>query len=172
MVKRIKVINKKNYGMVIYNLLIIISLLININCNKDPIQADLLDYINKDLKELAELESAAVDAYGGSTGDNYTSDEELYQTLNTTVIPKYKEFNSRLEKVSIATSEVKDVHEKYISASNKQYQAFLKLQIAIEKQDKNLVLESNALLDSARKDLRDWKFELNELCKSHDVTFN
>jgi hypothetical protein len=68
------------------------------------------------------------------------SDEELYQTLNTTVIPKYKEFNSRLEKVSIATSEVKDVHEKYISASNKQYQAFLKLQIAIEKQDKNLVL--------------------------------
>ncbi len=172
MVKRIKVLNKKNYGMAIYNLLIIISLLININCNKDPIQADLLDYINKDLKELAELESAAVDAYGGSTGDNYTSDEELYQTLNTTVIPKYKEFNSRLEKVSIATSEVKDVHEKYISASNKQYQAFLKLQIAIEKQDKNLVLESNALLDSARKDLRDWKFELNELCKSHDVTFN
>jgi hypothetical protein len=57
--------------MAIYNLLIIISLLININCNKDPIQADLLDYINKDLKELAELESAAVDAYGGSTGDNY-----------------------------------------------------------------------------------------------------
>lgn len=140
------------------------------NCSKDPVQTDLLDYINKDLKELADLESAAVDAYGGVTGDNYTSDQDLYQTLETTVIPKYKEFNARLESVSVATSEVKEVHEKYISGSNKQYQAFLKLQVAIEKQDKNLVLEANSLLDAARKDLRDWKFELTELCSKHSVT--
>jgi Tfp pilus assembly protein PilP len=40
----------------------------------DPVQDDLLKYVNEDLKELAVLEEDAIAEYDSVTGDNYVDD--------------------------------------------------------------------------------------------------
>jgi Tfp pilus assembly protein PilP len=56
-------------------------------CSSDPVQDDLHNYVNKEMKEAAKLESTAVLAYEGVSGTNYRDDQTMYDVLNRDVIP-------------------------------------------------------------------------------------
>src|SRR5512133_2659081 len=93
-------------------------------CSKDPIQTDLINYINVEMPKVAPLESSAMDSYTGVVAENYKTDQILYDTLTVKVIPVYKEFAQKLEEIKPATKEVRELHEKWVAAANKQLVAF------------------------------------------------
>ncbi|NHC40247.1 hypothetical protein G6549_09705 [Bacillus sp. MM2020_1] len=149
--------------------LIIPLILMLSGCSGDPVQDDLLNYVNKEMKEVGKSESTAVSAYEGVSGTNYQDDQTMYDTLMKDVIPNYSEFVKELESVKIETDEVREIHEIYIEGANIQFNAFAKIKQALENQDADLIQEANDMLSDARTHIRDYQTKLNKLAKEHDV---
>lgn len=138
-------------------------------CFSDPVQEDLLVYLNEDLSEISHLENEAVTAYESVTGSNYTDDYTLYDTLLLDVIPAYQEFQDKLESISVKTDELREIHETYIEAVNLQSNAFLKIVTALEEYDSGKIEEANEMLSEARKLIREYNHEIEKLAKEHNV---
>jgi hypothetical protein len=134
-----------------------------------PVQDDILNYINEEMKTAQTLEEKAVSAYEGVAGVNYTDDQTMYDALVNEVIPNYKDLISELETVSIESDELKEVHEIYLSGAKLQLSAFETIMEALEKQDASLVEEANQLLEEGRLKIEDYNDNLDELAKEHNV---
>jgi len=141
-------------------------------CFSDPVQDDLLNYVNKEMKQAGKLEAAAVSAYEGVSGANYKDDQTMYDALTKEVIPNYNEFIKELDSVKIETDELQEIHEIYIEGADIQYKAFVIIKQALEEQDPALVQEANDMLADAREHIRNYKSKLNKLAKDHDVKIN
>lgn len=139
-------------------------------CEPDPVQQDLLTYVNDGITQISALESEAIEAYASVSGPNYDSDSVMYAVIQTTVIPKYEEFYSKLKAIQPSTAEVKKMHEEYITAAADQLEAFRLILEAIEKQDAAIIERANEDLDKARAMLNQWRKDLDEECKEHGVT--
>ncbi len=135
----------------------------------DPVQDDLITYINDDIPAVFELEAKAIGSYDRVTGVNYTDDFVLYDALNNEIIPTYNEFIKELEAIEMETDELRNIHEGYIKGANIQYNAFVKMVTALEEQDRQLIEEANSMLDQARKHMRDYQADIKKLAKEHDV---
>lgn len=138
-------------------------------CLNDPVQDDLITYINDDIPTVFELELKAVGTYDSVTGPNYTDDIVLYEALVNEIIPTYNEFVRELEAISIDTDEVREIHEGYIKGANLQYNAFVRMVTALEQQDRQLIEEANSMLDEARKLMRDYQVNIKNLAEEHNV---
>ncbi|WHY01185.1 hypothetical protein [Neobacillus sp. DY30] len=134
-----------------------------------PVQDDILNYVNEELKTAQTLEDKAVAAYEGVAGANYTDDQTMYDALVNEVIPNYTDLISELESVRIETDELKEIHEIYLSGAKLQFSAFEKIIEAIEKQDASIIEEANQLLEEGRLQIEDYNDKLDELAKEHNV---
>ena len=90
----------------------------------------------------------------------------MYDTMTSEVIPTYRKFVDELENIDVETDDLRKVHEGYIKAANTQYNAFIKIVSALEKQDRNLIAEANAMLDEARKGIRDYNAAIKSWLKN------
>ena len=134
-----------------------------------PVQDDILNYINEDLKSAQKLEEKAISAYEGVSGANYTDDQTMYDALVNEVIPTYTELLNELESVSIETDELKEIHANYLSGAQKQFTAFEKIIEAIEKQDSVIIDEANKLLEEGRLQIEDYNDKLDALAEDNNV---
>ncbi|MDM5212506.1 hypothetical protein QUF94_13800 [Peribacillus sp. NJ4] len=143
-------------------------ILLLVGCG-NPMQEELLSYINEDLPPLAEKESEVIARYESVTGDNYTNDEVMYAALVDEVQPKYQSFITDLEAVEIEEKEIKTVHEDFIEAANLQHSAFLTVISAIEEQDREKIDEANQKLSKARKMMRQYQVDLKTLAEDNEI---
>jgi hypothetical protein len=154
---------KRVLAVVVFGFLLVLA-----GCG-GPVQDDILNYVNKELKNAQELEDKAVSAYEGVAGANYTDDPTMHDALVNEVIPTYTELIIELESVSIESEELKEIHEIYLSGANLQLNAFEKIKEAIEKQDSNMIEEANQLLEEGRLQIEDYNKKLDELAKENNV---
>lgn len=135
----------------------------------DPVQDDLLDYVNNDMTEIVKLDEEVSELYetARSSGSDYT----IYGILLDQVIPKSRELIEKAEAVEVETDELEKLHELYLDALNKQDQAFTLLLSAIEEQDFATVTQANEKLDDARKLMREYISKLEKLAEEHNVEF-
>lgn len=148
---------------------IILSLSL-ISCGSNEKQDALLKYLNEDLKTAEEYEDIVVTTYDSITGDNYTDDYTLYSELKNTILPNSLKLIDSVESIECSFDELRNVHELYLNAINKQHQAFTIILSALENQDYSQVAEANELLSQARKGVRDYMAELKTLCTDNDVS--
>ncbi|MED4534645.1 hypothetical protein [Metabacillus fastidiosus] len=135
----------------------------------DPVQEEIISYVNEDLPEIAKLEEEVIGKYDSVTGENYKDDEILYDALTNEIIPDYSQLIDKLEAIQLSDKELRDIHEDYIEAANQQYSAFTKMLAAIENQDYALIEEVNGILSQSRKDMRDYQYDLKEYAEKNDV---
>ncbi|WP_235849019.1 MULTISPECIES: hypothetical protein [Bacillaceae] len=147
----------------------VLALFLLAGCFSDPVQDDLEDYVNNQIMPLAEEEEEIVALYESVTGVNYTDDFILYDTIELDIIPKYQTFINDLEAIRPATSEVREVHETYIQASNVQYNAMVMILEAIEFQDQGMIIDANEKLDEARTLFRQFQYDLEDLLDEHNL---
>ena len=140
-------------------------------CGSNPVQDDLINYINEETAPLFETESEIIGAYESVTGDNYTDDNALYDVLENTIIPMYSDFIDDIEQITPETEEVRALHEEYIEASNLQYNAMLKILSALENQDYALISEANEMLSEGRSMMRQYTNDLESLAEENNVEF-
>lgn len=138
-------------------------------CGSNPVQDDVITYMNESLPSVAEQELEAIGLYESVSGPNYTDDETMYYTILDEVIPKYRDFIADLEKIEIKTEELAKVHEIYIEAVNIQNSGFLTILTAIEEQDSEKINEANEKLTEARKMIREYQTKLDALAEENDV---
>lgn len=137
--------------------------------NNTEVQDDILNYINVELPKLVELESTVIEGYESVTGDNYTDDETLYNALQNEIIPSSLDLIDAAEEIVPETEDVRVVHEIYLSAINKENSAFTTILSAIENQDYDKVSLANDKLTDARKELRDFNSNLDDLAEDNDI---
>jgi hypothetical protein len=149
-----------------------VVLLVLAGCS-NPIKDDLLAYINTELPKVAAYEADAIAAYESVSGNNYTDDYTMYDTLTETVIPSYRELVSGIEAITLRlkTKEVRGLNEKYIEAADSQMNGFIILMNALETQDGSLIVQFNERLDKGRRLTREWQIELQDLCNKNGVKF-
>ena len=150
------------------SLIIILSILF-LQFGTDPVQKDLLNYINVELPKVAPLETEAVNAYSSVAGANYTTDEAMYKKIKEEALPKYSKFTSKLKAIKPATPELQSVHAEYVKAAQDQEEAFKFILDAIKKQDAKEIQTANVDLNAASTLINNWKADLLELCKKHNV---
>ncbi|AUO07935.1 hypothetical protein NS115_22640 [Paenibacillus jamilae] len=141
-------------------------------CSTDPVKKDLITYVNDGMLPLAQDEKAVTEKYESVTGDNFTDDEILYNTLRDDIIPEYTKYLDKVEAVKTETPEVRAVHETYIKAVSTQKEALITMVDALEKGDLNLINEGNTKLSEGKKLFRDFGEQVNTLAKEHDVKIN
>lgn len=147
-------------------------LFVLLQCSPDPVQQDLLNYINVEMPKVATLESEAIEAYSGISGENYENDSIMYFTIAETVIPKYEEFYSILKDIKPATEKVANLHRVYVQAAAGQLKAFKAILDAIEKEDATIITQANEDLAEGRALLKVWRVDLDSACAKHNVVFN
>jgi hypothetical protein len=130
-----------------------------------------MTYVNKDLLEIADLEIEAISSYSSVSGENYTDDWIMYDTMDTVILPAYEEFITKLESIRPKTKEVRDIHELYIEGTNAQLQGFKLILVALELQSHDKIFEANQLLDEGRAKLRQFQNELEDLMEEYDVEY-
>ncbi len=150
------------------SLILIVSILF-LNFGTDPVQKDLLNYINVELPKVATLESEAVNAYSSVSGANYTTDAAMYKKIKEEALPKYSKFTSKLKAIKPATPELQAVHAEYVKAAKDQEEAFKFILDAIKKQDPKEIQTANVDLNAASTLITNWKTDLLDLCKKHNV---
>jgi PBP1b-binding outer membrane lipoprotein LpoB len=149
--------------------LLLISVLVLAGCFSDPVQDDLLNYINKETTSAAQFEDKAISTYGSVSGVNYQDDQTLYDALVNEIIPDYTKFIEELESVNIETDELKEIHDIYLTGANHQFNGFLKIVEALEHQDIGMIEEANKMLDEGKKNISEYLDKLNELAEDHNV---
>lgn len=150
--------------------LIMITFVFSTGClGKTSIKKDLTNYIKEELPTVFKLETDAINSYASVSGANYSDDQTMYKTMKETVIPTYKRFVDKLDKINPKTKQVNDAHEIYVTAAKTQLKAFNEILTALENQDVDLITQANTKLSSAKDGIMDFKDKISDLCNEYDV---
>ena len=106
------------------------------------------------LNALITEEASIISTYESVTGVNYTNDTELRRVLSSQAIPMARTFIAKIEAIT-PPSNLRPIHEKYISAWNLQYDAFVLVVTAIDQSNGALVVQANEKLTEARRLVRE-----------------
>jgi hypothetical protein len=115
------------------------------------------------LAELIPIETAALDAVAAHTGANYTDDAALLSALRDVAIPKYKEFEAGLAKITPGTPQLTAVHGRLTALAAREREALEQLSAAIGRGDGQAVMLVNEQQRTLRHELDDLVAELEKL---------
>ena len=136
---------------------------------KNKQQTELIDYINKEIPPIAELETKVTDEYEAVSGDNFSNDQIMQDAILNEIIPNSSKLIDTAEAVVIVNKQLRDAHEIYIAAINKQHNAFNLIAKALDTADVEMVSKANILLSEARKGMRNFVSEINNLKMEYNV---
>lgn len=149
---------------------VLISVTVLAGCAKaDPVQDDLINYINNQLPALVELEKKVTTEYAASTGTNFIDDATLAARLKNVVIPASDALLTKAKAIAPATEEVRKVHSKYIASITEQSEAFNLLLQACQKHDEAMVKTVNEKLTHSETVSNEYLADLTALKKAHKV---
>ena len=138
----------------------------------EMVEKDISTYVHETLPTLGKQEDEAIGLYHSVTGDDYTDDETLYNTVADEVLPKYGDFIEDLEEIEFETEELAYIHEIYIEGVNIQRSAMATILIALEEDDSEKADEANTKLAEGRALLRDFETKLVALAKENNEILN
>ncbi len=130
---------------------------------------ELVNYVNQGLLRIAELERKSLESYASVIGENYTTDQKVYEEMKDSVIPLYKRFLDGLRDIDPENEEIKRVHAIYIRGAEMIYDGFKTKMLGIEKEDEDIIIQGNQKIVKGREDVKQWRLELLELYKEQGV---
>ena len=139
-------------------------------CAADRAAMDLVEYVNQDILDIAQLEQKALESYASVTGKKYTTEKKVYEALKNDVIPHYGQFVDLLNDIDPKTRDVKELHGMYVKGAEYLYNGFKAKMAGIEKMDPYLIREANQQIDKGRVETEKWRMTLMDLCKKYRVT--
>jgi hypothetical protein len=129
----------------------------------------LVDYINQDVMGVAVVEQAALARYAAVSGDNYISDQRLYDTLKREVVPTFTEYVNVLHRIEPETDAVKQLHATFINGAEYRLRGFQTIMGGIRSQDAQVIRAANNLLEKGALELEKWRIELQQLYATYGI---
>ncbi len=139
-------------------------------CATDRVATDLVNYVNRDILGIAELEKRALESYAGVTGENFTTPQRVYSALKDEVIPEYEQFYKLLRNIRPETAEVSRLHQIYVKGAENLLEGFRMKMSGLERGDEQFVVAANRRIEKGRKENERWRKALEQLCKEHGLT--
>ena len=130
-----------------------------------PAADDLVNYVNQGLIAIAELEQESLKRYETVTGENFTSNQNLIETLKNFIVPTYKRFVRSLKNITPEKPEVQKIHAIYIRAAESTLEGFQMIMVGCENNDEKIIQQGNKKLDEGRTGIEKWRTDLIELAK-------
>jgi hypothetical protein len=138
-------------------------------CATDRAAIELVNYVNHGILNIAELERESYKRYAAVTGENYTTNQRVYEALKDDVIPLYKRFLDSLRKIRPENEELKNLHRMYMQGAELLYTGFKEKMFALEKEDENLIRSANEKIEKGGIEIERWRNELRVLLEKHGV---
>ncbi|MBN2061047.1 MAG: hypothetical protein JW882_11600 [Deltaproteobacteria bacterium] len=138
-------------------------------CTIDQTATDLVNYANQGLLNIAELERKALEHYASAVGENYTTEQRVYEELRDHVVPLYGRFLKGLREVNPNAEEIRRVHGIYLAGAEMLYEGFRTKMMGIEMKNEGVVLQGNEKIIKGREEVNRWRIELVELYKKYGV---
>ena len=105
-----------------------------------------------------------------NVGDNYESDEALYNALKDTIVPNYEKMVKDVSAIDLGEyTEFNELKSLIIQYWSKKLEAFNKMIDALEAQDSDRVTKANDLLGEAEDIYKKYESELEKLEKEYDI---
>ena len=130
---------------------------------------ELVNYANQGILNIAELERKSLERYASVVGENYTTEQRVYEELRDFVIPVYKRFLDGLREIMPENEEIKRVHAVYIQAAELMYDGFKTKMVGIENGSEDIIIQGNEKIEKGRDEAIRWRMELIELYKKYGV---
>lgn len=141
-----------------------------IGCGKsDPVQEDLINYINNEKPTLVEYENKVTTEYTACTTQFPVDNVTLAAKLKDTVIPATEELLTKAKAITPATEEVNKLHAKYIAVVTEQLEGFNLLLEAAQNSDKTLVATVDEKLTHADTVSKEYLADMDALKKKHNI---
>ena len=159
----------KRFG--IFNTLFLVGLLqISSVFASEKVAMDLIKYVNQELHNIAAIEKKSLEQYASVIGENYTTDDRVYNALNNEVIPMYNRFFMLLKEISPKTVEVRELHQIYVRAAASMNEGFKMKKLGLEMKDDSVIKRGNHRIEKGRNGIERWKEQLTVLCNENGVT--
>jgi hypothetical protein len=136
----------------------------------DDVRDEFIRYMKNGVIPLADDELEIINLYSNHTGENFTSDEDLYNVLLDEVIPRYTEFEKSMNALFPKTDTIRKLHQSYLDAISIQHNAFTTMLSALENQDMSQITDANNKLSEARKLIRDWNYQAEDIKKEYSIS--
>jgi polysaccharide export outer membrane protein len=130
---------------------------------------DLVDYVNRGLLNIQEVEKSALERYDSVTGKNYFTDEKVYDALKNDIIPGYEQFVDLLKDVKPKTLEVSQLHFIYIRNSEDILGGFRAKMLGLEKKEEQLIEAANRQIEGGRRENEKWRERLADLLTKYGI---
>jgi hypothetical protein len=147
----------------------VLMCLSSVACAAGAVEKDLVNYINQDIMGVVEVEQAALARYSAVSGENYVSDQVLYNTLKREVIPTFSEFVDVLQRIEPETDVVKQLHAKYVNGATYRLRGFQTIMGGIYSQDAQVIRAANGLLNEGALETEQWRMELHQLYEMYGI---
>ncbi|MFH1351008.1 MAG: hypothetical protein ABII26_08715 [Pseudomonadota bacterium] len=134
---------------------------------KDKVAQELVDYINKGVLGIAELEKRSLEQYASVIGKNFTTEERVYKALRDYVIPTYKRFLDGLRLIPAKSEEIRRLHGIYVNGADLLYEGFRLKSIGLEQKDEKIILMGNDKIEKGRIENERWRNEVMALAKKY-----
>lgn len=140
-------------------------------CAADPIQEDLKNYINVELATYTTLQSTVQTELASAMGENFV-DIETTHTILLNVLPKSESLVETAKAIKTTTPEVTALHAKCIAALTAQDDAIKAYIAAIEANDADLVVSTNAAIDDVIAQYESYLVDATAMMKAHGLEIN
>ncbi|MFC1493874.1 hypothetical protein ACFL6W_01215 [Thermodesulfobacteriota bacterium] len=124
---------------------------------------EVVEYVNQGILSIAELETKSIERYASVTGENYTTDEKVYEALKDFVIPTYSRFVDNLRNITTEIEDIRRVHGIYIRAAESILEGFKTKMLGIENNDDGIIIQGNKKIEQGSLEIQKWRAELDKL---------
>lgn len=140
-----------------------------VGCATSRVSYELVDYVNQGILRIAELEKKSLERYASVTGENYTTDQKVHDSLKDYVIPVYKQFLDGLRDIKPKEEEIRRLHGIYVRGADSLYKGFREKLLGLEMKNENLIRLANEKIERGRVENERWRKELTALSKKHSI---
>ena len=137
---------------------------------KDPVQEDLIKYVETDLPAIKGNESVAVERYNEvSSSIADMKRKEIAEAFEDEIIPAYTTFVKDLEALTPATDEVKALQVTYLEGAKDQLKGMSELNDAITSNDSDAAKAANDLITEGKVKIEQHRADIVTLANEHNI---
>lgn len=139
--------------------------------SQEETQKEIVNFINNDIAKVSAYETEANDELATVSGDNYSSEDKLYDVLTNKVIPTYEKAVSEAKNIQVNSSELEPLKKQMEDATSTYYEALQLEKEALEKDNEELFGKSNAKAQEYLLMLKDYHEDMAKLAKKYDIDY-
>ncbi|WP_156111438.1 hypothetical protein [Pontibacillus halophilus] len=135
------------------------------------VETEFVQYVEEDLVAIQQEEQVAIDTFNQLVSDPNVQAGTLVSTMESEVLPRYEKVVNGLKLIEPEAEELKNIHQTYVSASEKQFEALTKVYQAVNNQEEALLDESDALFMEAETMLLEYETKLQTLASEYGMEY-